>query len=152
MMSEEEKQRIELLKQLFGDANIKAEQIVFGNGVYVEHIDNHYYPEAEAKAGFAAGAAADGTGNTASTHQETEEECPWIGEILNSFYSDKERALEFVRTIENMKPTQVTALVNEWLRQKKISPCSCHRDLWRPLHEHGLYEPSESNWNRLVGR
>lgn len=90
--------------------------------------------------------------NDVSPIQEAEEECPWIGEILNSFYSDKERALEFVRTIENMKPTQVTALVNEWLRQKKISPCSCHRDLWRPLHEHGLYEPSESNWNRLVGR
>lgn len=84
--------------------------------------------------------------------RETEEVCPWIEEILNSFYSDKESALEFVRTIKNMKPVQITALVNDWVKQGKISKLSCGRDLWKPLHKHGLYMPSETNWNKQVRR
>lgn len=84
--------------------------------------------------------------------QAAGEEYPWLGQIINSFYSDEKLALEFVRMIKHMKPTQITALVNEWIVQKKISGQSCNRDLWKPLHEHGLYRPSEQNWNKQVHR
>lgn len=84
--------------------------------------------------------------------QAADEECPWLGQIINSFYSDEELALKFVRLIQHMKPTQITALVNEWIGLKRISGQSCNRDLWRPLHEHGLYMPSEQNWNKQVRR
>lgn len=84
--------------------------------------------------------------------QAAGEECPWIGQIVNSFYSDEKLALQFVGMIKHMKPKQITALVNEWIGQKKISGQSCNRDLWKPLHEHGLYLPSEQNWNKQVHR
>ena len=76
-----------------------------------------------------------------------------VDEISGCFFGIIEDAREFVRLVRAVKrPTEITNLVNAWIKMKKISSGSCHRDLWRPLHEHGLYKPSETNWNRLVGR
>lgn len=66
------------------------------------------------------------------------------------FYGNAEAASTFLESIRGAKPTQVTALVNQWVEEKKISALSCHRDLWLALHEAGLYAPSESNWNQQV--
>ena len=66
------------------------------------------------------------------------------------FYGDAEAASTFLENIRGAKPTQVTALVNQWVEAKKISALSCHRDLWSALHGAGLYAPSESNWNQQV--
>ncbi len=71
----------------------------------------------------------------------------WIGEIAHCFYGIEENALEFVAMARKMRPVQIVSLVNAWLKQKKISDQSCQRDLWKPLHSHGIYNPSESNWN-----
>ena len=49
-----------------------------------------------------------------------------------------------------MKPTAVTALVNRLVRENKISALSKKRDLWKVLHDAGLYKPTESNWNLQV--
>lgn len=153
MMSEEDKEKMELLKQLFGNADIKAEQIVFGHGVYVhhaEHVDHHYYSSSETSQDASTEASADSP--ELSSQQRAEKECPWIGEILNSFYGEVELALEFVKMARSMKPIQITGLVNDWIKLKKISDLSCGRHLWKPLHEHGLYMPSEQNWNKQVRR
>ena len=66
------------------------------------------------------------------------------------FFGNAEAASTFLESIRGAKPTQVTALVNQWVEERKISPLSCHRDLWSVLHEAGLYAPSESNWNQQV--
>ena len=49
-----------------------------------------------------------------------------------------------------MKPTQITDKVNQLVREKKISDMSKHRDLWKVLHDSGIYDKSESNWNQQV--
>lgn len=74
----------------------------------------------------------------------------WIGEITSCFFGIKENALEFVRLARCLKPKQITELVNAWLVKKKISDKSFNRDLYMPLHEHGVYRCSESNWNDQV--
>lgn len=74
----------------------------------------------------------------------------WIREIVSCFMGDKEMALQFVGMARNMKPKQITELVNAWLRMNRISPLSCKRDLWEPLSKHGIYPCSESNWNNQV--
>ncbi len=74
----------------------------------------------------------------------------WIDEIVSCFMGVRECALEFVGMARNMKPTQITELVNAWLTMKKISTLSCKRDLWKPLYEHGVYPRGESCWNGQV--
>lgn len=74
----------------------------------------------------------------------------WIDEITSCFFGVKENALEFVRMARNMKPKQITDLVNGWLVMRKISDKSFNRDLWKPLHEHGIYKCTEQNWNDQV--
>lgn len=74
----------------------------------------------------------------------------WIDELLSCFMGIKENALEFVKTARRLQPKQITNLVNAWVAQRKISELSCKRDLWKPLHAHGIYPCSESNWNSQV--
>lgn len=74
----------------------------------------------------------------------------WIDEITSCFFGMKENALEFVRMARSMKPKQITDLVNGWLAMDKISKMSFKRDLWKPLHEHGVYKCTETNWNDQV--
>lgn len=66
------------------------------------------------------------------------------------FYGDEREANDFLNRIQGMKPTQITALVNQLVKEKKLSDLSCHRDLWQVLHDEGLYTKSESNWNQQV--
>lgn len=66
------------------------------------------------------------------------------------FYGDERETNNFLNRIQGMKPTQITALVNQLVKEKKLSDLSCHRDLWQVLHDEGLYTKSESNWNQQV--
>ena len=66
------------------------------------------------------------------------------------FFGDVAAAGNFLRTIRQAKPTQITALVRELVKTNVISEMSCHRDLWSILHAAGLYSPSESNWNQQL--
>ena len=70
--------------------------------------------------------------------------------IKGCFFGEISAAENFVNEISQMKPTQITALVNKLLAAEKISKLSCNRDLWKPLNEAGLYRPSESNWNKQI--
>lgn len=74
----------------------------------------------------------------------------WIDEIASCFFGIKENALEFVKMARSMKPKQITDLVSGWLAMDKISKMSFKRDLWKPLHEHGVYKCTETNWNDQV--
>ncbi len=66
------------------------------------------------------------------------------------FFGDEDEARAFLDDIQGMKPKQVTECVKAYLRMKKISDVSCRRDLWVILHENGLYDKSESNWNKQI--
>ena len=66
------------------------------------------------------------------------------------FFGIEDDAREFLVSIQGMKPTQITDKVNQLVREKKISDMSKHRDLWKVLHDSGIYDKSESNWNQQV--
>lgn len=66
------------------------------------------------------------------------------------FYGQIEDAKAFLVSIQGMKPTQITDKVNQLVSDKKISDMSKHRDLWKVLHDCGIYGPTESNWNQQV--
>ena len=66
------------------------------------------------------------------------------------FYGDETEAGNFLIAVRGMKPTEITAKVNQLVAKKIISDQSHKHDLWKVLHEAGLYSPTESNWNQQV--
>lgn len=91
------------------------------------------------------------TQSEANQPQSIDEEQQEVVERLKPiFFGIEADAREFLVSIEGMKATQITAKVNQLVDEGKISPLSSHRDLWRALHDCGLYKKSESNWNQQV--
>jgi len=73
-----------------------------------------------------------------------------IQKILPIFYNDELEARLFLTKIRGMKGPQITELVRELRAEKKLSEMSCHRELWRALHDAGFYSGTESNWNKQL--
>jgi len=73
-----------------------------------------------------------------------------VEKLKPMFYGQIEDAKAFLVSIQGMKPTQITDKVNQLVSDKKISDMSKHRDLWKVLHDCGIYDKSESNWNMQV--
>jgi hypothetical protein len=73
-----------------------------------------------------------------------------VDKLKPMFYGQIEDAKAFLVSIQGMKPTQITDKVNQLVSEKKISDMSKHRDLWKVLHDSGIYDKSESNWNQQV--
>lgn len=73
-----------------------------------------------------------------------------VEKLKPMFYGQVEDAKTFLVSIQGMKPTQITDKVNQLVREKKISDMSKHRGLWKVLHDCGIYDKSESNWNMQV--
>ena len=73
-----------------------------------------------------------------------------VEKLKPMFYGQLEDAKAFLVSIQGMKPTQITDKVNQLVSEKKISDMSKHRDLWKVLHDSGIYDKAESNWNQQV--
>ena len=73
-----------------------------------------------------------------------------VEKLKPMFYGQLEDAKAFLVSIQGMKPTQITDKVKQLVSDKKISDMSMHRDLWKVLHDCGIYDKSESNWNQQV--
>ena len=91
------------------------------------------------------------TQNPAQSSTELDEQQQDVVEKLKPmFYGQAEDAKAFLVSIQGMKATQITDKVNQLVADNKISELSKHRDLWKVLHDCGIYERSESNWNMQV--
>jgi len=88
------------------------------------------------------------TGRQPESLSEKDEEV--LNQLKPIFFGSEEEAKAFLVSIQGMKATQITDKVNRLVIEKKISDMSKHRDLWKVLHDCGIYERSESNWNMQV--
>ena len=88
------------------------------------------------------------TGRQPESLSEKDEEV--LNQLKPMFFGSEEEAKAFLVSIQGMKATQITDKVNQLVSEKKISDMSKHRDLWKVLHDCGIYERSESNWNMQV--
>ena len=68
------------------------------------------------------------------------------------FYNNEYHVREFLKEIEGMTPNDITDLVNQWVKDKRISDYGNSRKgvLWGILYKAGLYTKSRQNWNRRV--
>ena len=81
---------------------------------------------------------------------ERPESTETLARLRPMFFGQEDEARAFLVSIQGMKPTQITDRVNRLVSERKISDMSKHRDLWKVLHDCGLYDKSESNWNQQV--
>lgn len=77
-----------------------------------------------------------------------------IDEIVSSlkpiFYGNEYEARCFLEDAMKVKPKEITDRVNQLVDERIISEMSRKRDLWKVLHDNGIYDKSESNWNSQV--
>ena len=75
-----------------------------------------------------------------------------VARLKPIFYNNAEDVRLFLKEINGMKQKDITALVNEWVKDKRISDYGNSRkgDLWAILNAVGLYNKSRQNWNRRV--
>lgn len=89
------------------------------------------------------------------THTEAKEETTDQGiveELKPLFYNNEDNVRRFLKEIDGMTPNDITDLVNQWVKDKRISDYGNSRKglLWGILNEAGLYTKSRQNWNRRV--
>ena len=88
------------------------------------------------------------TGETEIT--TVDEENNIAGRLAAVFYGDMEEARKFLKTIAVMPQKEIPDVVNRLVSEKIISNRSHKHDLWKILHDEGIYLRTESNWNMYV--
>ena len=75
-----------------------------------------------------------------------------VERLKTIFYNNEEDVRLFLKEIAGMKPNDITDMVNQWVKDKRISDYGSSRkgDLWKILHEAKLYSRTIQNWNRRV--
>ena len=73
-----------------------------------------------------------------------------VEKLKPMFFGDEEEAKAFLVSIQGMKPTLITAKVNQLVADNKISEMSRKHDMWKVLKDCGIYKRTESNWNDQV--
>ena len=75
-----------------------------------------------------------------------------VKELKPLFYNNEPNVRRFLREIIGMPPNNITDLVNQWVKNKRITNFGNSRKgvLWKILHKARLYSRSRQNWNRRV--
>lgn len=78
---------------------------------------------------------------------EDEKDAAIIEKLKPIFWGDEEQIKSFLEKIRGKKNTAVIDVIAKGVKDRIISEQSCHRDLWKILHETELYKATESNYN-----
>lgn len=116
-----------------------------GNHIHIGQlikVNGNYYCQGE-------------TNSTEPTHEEAEPlptDHEVVEELKPLFYNNEGDTRRFLKEIRGMAPNDVTDLVNQWVKDKRISDYGNSRKgvLWGILSGAGLYGKSRQNWNRRV--
>lgn len=113
--------------------NVGGDNMTVYNGTVINHA-----PQAEAKA------------DAAPADDDAPADEPLVQQLAPIFFGSDTEASVFVARARTMKPTGITQLVAQLVVKKTISDKSYGRDLWKLLHDNGIYTKSETNWNQQV--
>ena len=74
-----------------------------------------------------------------------------MGTLVLCFNGDRETALKFLNQLSKIDlDRKKTDLVNMYVRAGKIKDRYKHRELWKLLSKNGLYNSTETNWNKRI--
>ena len=81
-----------------------------------------------------------------------EKEDQVVKELKPIFWGIEDEARDFLRSIYGRRNKEITDIVAQRIKDKKISYDSCKRDLWKILYENGLYQAKEDNWSKMINK
>ena len=84
--------------------------------------------------------------------KEDEKDAAIIEQLKPIFWGDEEQIKSFLEKIRGKKNTAITDVIAEGVKDRIISEQSCHRDLWKILHDAKLYSATESNYNLALNK
>lgn len=70
--------------------------------------------------------------------------------LLPMFKGNRENLRQFFAEVWGLRPTQITAQVNEWVKDGRISKECTMKDLWSTLKKMELYGKTYQAWNKQV--
>ena len=74
-----------------------------------------------------------------------------MGTLVLCFNGDRETALKFLNQLSKIDlDRKKTDLVNMYVRAGKVKDRYKHRELWKLLSKNGLYNSTETNWNKRI--
>lgn len=84
--------------------------------------------------------------------KDSQDNIDLVTKLKSIFYNNEENVKLFLKEISGMQPKDITDLVNQWVKDKRISDYGSSRKgyLWDILNKAGLYLRSRQNWNRRV--
>lgn len=70
------------------------------------------------------------------------------------FKGNLDEVRKFLKGIQapGTKPTAITSMVNQLIKDEVVIPNMCYQDLWEPLYDKGLYTCSKANWNSQIAK
>lgn len=116
-------------------------------GVHIDQLikvnGNYYYNDIVRTADAESGA---------DETQPADRDSDLVDELKPLFYNNMDNVRQFLNEIDGMTPNDITDLVNQWVKDKRISDYGNSRKgvLWDILNRAGLYTKSRQNWNRRV--
>lgn len=82
---------------------------------------------------------------------QSDEDQQLVDELMPMFYGNEDCVRDFVRRARLcVKSLAVAKLAEEFLNDKKIRPEMVRRPMYRVMLQYGLYDRSESTWNRSI--
>jgi hypothetical protein len=67
---------------------------------------------------------------------------------LSLYFKDEETVRRFLKSVRQMNNTEITTLVSNYHKAGLCTDVS--KNLWKVLHDAGLYKPGYTNWNAQV--
>lgn len=136
-----EEQKIEALQRILQGANVA--QVNLGDGYQTFNLhndDGNKHDDAQVVEAEEVDSGMRSEGN----------EDPVITLLMPMFFNEKAEVVKFLSHIKGAKPTEITATVTRLVRERKISGLSCKGDMWKVMHDAGLYPNEKNTWNKQV--
>ena len=139
--------RIEnLINAVYNDA-VNVTVNVYGNGVVKEEAEERVVsasvPPSKDESEEAREAAESNVAEVMLTVEDEEM-------LLPMFKGNRENLRQFFAEVRGLRPTQITAQVNEWVKDGRISKECTMKDLWSTLKKMELYGKTYQAWNKQV--
>lgn len=122
-------------------------------GQHIDHVDTiNFRMDGEGNFQFGMVENANNINDEVKKTVTKDRDTPLVEELKPIFYNNEKDVREFLKLIKGMEPNDITDLVNKWVTEKRISDYGYSRkgQLWKILHDAGLYDKTQQNWNRRV--
>ena len=67
-----------------------------------------------------------------------------------AFYNTEEDVRRFLKEIDGLNAEEIAKVAGQYLKDRKIVPSKCKRDIWKFLYAAQIYDKVEQNWSAAM--